>query len=54
MSNQSIAAHVRPGRAFTDNYIWLIDVAAGARPVVAVDPGDAAPCSPNSSAAAQA
>jgi hypothetical protein len=28
-----------PVRAFTDNYIWLIE-SPGARPVVAVDPGE--------------
>src|SRR6202158_6643139 len=33
---------VRPVRAFSDNYIWLID-SPRAEALVAVDPGDAAP-----------
>jgi len=33
---------VRPVRAFSDNYIWLIDSPRG-EALVAVDPGDAAP-----------
>ena len=32
-----------PGRAFTDNYIWLIHSPADPTRVVAVDPGDARP-----------
>lgn len=34
---------VRPVRAFSDNYIWLIDSPRMPGRVVAVDPGDAAP-----------
>ncbi|HEY1312464.1 MAG TPA: hydroxyacylglutathione hydrolase [Steroidobacteraceae bacterium] len=34
---------VRPVRAFSDNYIWLIDSPRAPGQVVAVDPGDAAP-----------
>jgi hydroxyacylglutathione hydrolase len=34
---------VRPVRAFTDNYIWLIDAPRATGRLVAVDPGDAAP-----------
>jgi hydroxyacylglutathione hydrolase len=34
---------VRPVRAFSDNYIWLIESPRIAGHVVAVDPGDAAP-----------
>jgi hydroxyacylglutathione hydrolase len=34
---------VRPVRAFSDNYIWLIDSPVVPGSVVAVDPGDAAP-----------
>jgi hydroxyacylglutathione hydrolase len=34
---------VRPVRAFSDNYIWLIDAPRAPGRVVAVDPGDAAP-----------
>jgi hydroxyacylglutathione hydrolase len=43
MSNQSTPLHVRPVRAFTDNYIWLIESPLTPGRVVAVDPGDAAP-----------
>jgi hydroxyacylglutathione hydrolase len=35
--------NVRPVRAFSDNYIWLIDSPGAPRRVVAVDPGEAAP-----------
>jgi hydroxyacylglutathione hydrolase len=35
--------NVRPVRAFSDNYIWLIDSPRAPRRVVAVDPGEAAP-----------
>jgi hydroxyacylglutathione hydrolase len=35
--------NVRPVRAFSDNYIWLIDSPRKAGEVVAVDPGDASP-----------
>jgi hydroxyacylglutathione hydrolase len=34
---------VRPVRAFSDNYIWLIDAPANGKLVVVVDPGEAAP-----------
>jgi hydroxyacylglutathione hydrolase len=34
---------VRPVRAFSDNYIWLIDSPRAPGQVVAVDPGDATP-----------
>jgi hydroxyacylglutathione hydrolase len=34
---------VRPVRAFSDNYIWLIEPPRAKSAVVAVDPGDAAP-----------
>jgi hydroxyacylglutathione hydrolase len=34
---------VRPVRAFSDNYIWLIESPKAADRVVAVDPGEAAP-----------
>lgn len=42
MSIQAPHLNVRPVRAFSDNYIWLIDTAR-APALVAVDPGDAAP-----------
>jgi hydroxyacylglutathione hydrolase len=35
--------NVRPVRAFSDNYIWLIESPRTPAQVVAVDPGDAAP-----------
>jgi hydroxyacylglutathione hydrolase len=35
--------NVRPVRAFSDNYIWLIDSPRAQGRVVAVDPGDAEP-----------
>ena len=35
--------NVRPVRAFSDNYIWLIETPGAPHRVVAVDPGDAAP-----------
>jgi hydroxyacylglutathione hydrolase len=40
-----IATHlnVRPVRAFSDNYVWLIESSAAPGQVVAVDPGDAEP-----------
>src|SRR5271156_6463040 len=41
MSTQTSALAVRAVRAFTDNYIWLIE-APGNR-LIAVDPGEAAP-----------
>src|SRR5258708_12856608 len=34
---------VRPVRAFSDNYIWLIESPKAPAQVVAVDPGEAAP-----------
>jgi hydroxyacylglutathione hydrolase len=37
------ALRVRPVRAFSDNYIWLIDAPLAPGQVVAVDPGDAGP-----------
>jgi hydroxyacylglutathione hydrolase len=43
MSNQSMPLDVRPVRAFTDNYIWLIESPRDPHRLVAVDPGDAAP-----------
>jgi hydroxyacylglutathione hydrolase len=43
MSNTTTPLTVRAVRAFTDNYIWLIDAPAASGRVVAVDPGDAAP-----------
>jgi hydroxyacylglutathione hydrolase len=43
MSNQLSALDVRPVRAFTDNYVWLIESPLRPNRVVAVDPGDAAP-----------
>lgn len=44
MTNLSAAPlSVRPVRAFTDNYIWLITAPRRPSHVVAVDPGDAAP-----------
>src|ERR1700749_420732 len=43
MSIRSTHLNVRPVRAFSDNYIWLIESPAAAEQVVAVDPGDAEP-----------
>jgi hydroxyacylglutathione hydrolase len=43
MSNQSAPLNVRSVRAFSDNYIWLIESPASSTQVVAVDPGEAAP-----------
>ena len=43
MSNQATPINVRPVRAFSDNYIWLIDSPQAPGRSVAVDPGDAAP-----------
>ena len=43
MSNQPLPLAVRPVRAFSDNYIWLIESPRATGRVVAVDPGDAAP-----------
>jgi hydroxyacylglutathione hydrolase len=43
MSIRSTHLNVRPVRAFSDNYIWLIESPEEAGQVVAVDPGDADP-----------
>jgi hydroxyacylglutathione hydrolase len=43
MSNLTSHLNVRPVRAFSDNYIWLIQSPRAPAQVVAVDPGDAAP-----------
>jgi hydroxyacylglutathione hydrolase len=43
MSINTTHLSVRPVRAFSDNYIWLIDSPRMQSRVVAVDPGDAAP-----------
>jgi len=43
MANLTIPINVRHVRAFTDNYIWLIESPAAPERLVAVDPGDAAP-----------
>src|ERR1700721_4417618 len=43
MSNQATPINVRPVRAFSDNYIWLIDSPQAPGRSVAVDPGDAQP-----------
>jgi hydroxyacylglutathione hydrolase len=43
MSNPSKPLDVRPVRAFSDNYIWMIQSPLAQDCVVAVDPGDAAP-----------
>jgi hydroxyacylglutathione hydrolase len=43
MSIQDPHLSVRPVRAFSDNYIWLIDSPRKAGEVVAVDPGEASP-----------
>jgi hydroxyacylglutathione hydrolase len=43
MQNTSPPLDVRPVRAFSDNYIWLIESPRVPGRVVAVDPGDAAP-----------
>ena len=43
MSIRSTHLNVRPVRAFSDNYIWLIESPAAAEQVVAVDPGDSEP-----------
>src|ERR1700716_983132 len=43
MSIHSPHLSVRPVRAFSDNYIWLIDSPRAHGRVVAVDPGDATP-----------
>ena len=43
MSIHDTPLSVRPVRAFSDNYIWLIDPPKARGRLVAVDPGDAAP-----------
>jgi hydroxyacylglutathione hydrolase len=43
MQKPSTLLEVRPVRAFSDNYIWLIESPRVPGRVVAVDPGDAAP-----------
>jgi hydroxyacylglutathione hydrolase len=43
MSIHTTHLHVRPVRAFSDNYIWLIESPRAQGRVVAVDPGDAQP-----------
>jgi hydroxyacylglutathione hydrolase len=43
MSNNESPLRVRPVRAFSDNYIWLIEAPASAGQVIVVDPGEAAP-----------
>jgi hydroxyacylglutathione hydrolase len=43
MSIHATHLNVRPVRAFSDNYIWLIESPRAPAQVVAVDPGDAAP-----------
>src|ERR1700680_4952215 len=43
MSFHATHLNVRPVRAFSDNYIWLIESPRAPGQVVAVDPGDAAP-----------
>jgi hydroxyacylglutathione hydrolase len=43
MSNPAPPLTVRPVRAFSDNYIWLIESPRAPGRVVAVDPGEAAP-----------
>jgi hydroxyacylglutathione hydrolase len=43
MSIHTSPLNVRPVRAFSDNYIWLLDAPRAKGSLVAVDPGDAAP-----------
>ena len=43
MSIHAVQLNVRPVRAFSDNYIWLIESPKTPTQVVAVDPGDAEP-----------
>jgi hydroxyacylglutathione hydrolase len=43
MSINAMHLNVRPVRAFSDNYIWLVESPKLPTQVVAVDPGDAAP-----------
>jgi hydroxyacylglutathione hydrolase len=43
MSNHAMHLNVRPVRAFSDNYVWLIESPNLPSEVVAVDPGEAPP-----------
>ncbi len=43
MSFKNSPIKVRPVRAFSDNYIWLIESPRDPMKVVAVDPGEAGP-----------
>ena len=43
MSIHATPINVRPVRAFSDNYIWLIESPQAPGRLVAVDPGEAAP-----------
>src|ERR1700736_6246274 len=43
MSIHAMHINVRPVRAFSDNYIWLIESPQEPAQVVAVDPGEASP-----------
>jgi len=43
MSIHTSPLSVRPVRAFSDNYIWLLDAPRAKGSLIAVDPGDAAP-----------
>src|SRR6202051_2912619 len=43
MQKLSAPLDVRPVRAFSDNYIWLIESPRVPGRLIAVDPGDAAP-----------
>src|ERR1700678_3310227 len=43
MSIYASQLKVRPVRAFSDNYIWLIESPSAPDHLVAVDPGEAAP-----------
>jgi hydroxyacylglutathione hydrolase len=43
MSINTTPLDVRPVRAFSDNYVWLIDAPGAPGHVVAVDPGEASP-----------
>ena len=43
MPIHAVQLNVRPVRAFSDNYIWLIESPKAPTQVVAVDPGDAEP-----------
>jgi hydroxyacylglutathione hydrolase len=45
MSIHTTHLNVRPVRAFSDNYIWLIESPRAQGLIVAVDPGEAAPVS---------